>query len=92
MEPTSDEQRLYRLALILTILFSAGSLIISIVNLYADFLSPRATGAMWFGIFFWLLIFFGYRADLKERTWTREEERQAGAPSPGESDEPPSAR
>lgn len=77
MQTKSDEQRLYRLAMILTIAFAVGSVIMTILNYFFHFLSGRAAGAMAFGMFFWLVIFHGYRSDFKQREREMEEARLA---------------
>ncbi|MFO0947389.1 MAG: hypothetical protein U1D30_15880 [Planctomycetota bacterium] len=67
MQARSDEQRLYRLAMRLTIAMAVGSVVMTILNYFFHFLSGRAAGAMAFGMFFWLVIFHGYRSDMKQR-------------------------
>lgn len=71
----TDEERLYRLAMVFTLIAAAMSVVMTILNYYFDFLSGRAAGAMAFGMIFWLVIFWGYRADLKQRQAEMEDAR-----------------
>lgn len=74
----SDEERLYRLAIRAGIVLAALSVVLTVANYFGDFLSGRAAGAMAFGVFFWLLVAWGYRADLRARADQEEEARRAG--------------
>lgn len=72
----SDEDRLYRLAMVLTLLAAAMSILMTILNYYYDFLSGRAAGAMAFGMVFWFIIFWGYRSDYLQRKQEQDEARK----------------
>jgi cbb3-type cytochrome oxidase subunit 3 len=53
--------------MIFTLVAAVMSVVLTILNYRFHFLSARAGGAMAFGMFFWLVIFWGYRADYKQR-------------------------
>lgn len=60
-----DVPRMYRFAMFLTIVLCIGSLCGLILHFTLGVFTQRAAMVMTVGTGFWLLMFFGYRSDLK---------------------------
>lgn len=71
-----DVPRMYRFAMTLTILLCVGSALALIAHWMFGILSQRTTMVMAVGIGFWLLMFFGYRGDLKAQLQREENARR----------------
>lgn len=63
-----DESPMYRFAMKATLVASAGSAVLLICHFLFGVFSDRGAAVLAVGIGFWLLMFFGYRADLKQRS------------------------